>query len=125
MKKKKKILIIDDEEGFTLMVKMGLEHTGKYEVRTETKGTNGFDAAREFKPDLILLDVVMPDVQGGEVAYQLKNNHLTSNIPIVFLTAIATKDETEELGEVIGGHPVIAKEAELKELINCIEKNIG
>jgi DNA-binding response OmpR family regulator len=122
---KKKILIIDDEEGFTLMVKMGLEHTGKYEVRTETKGANGFDAAREFKPDLILLDVVMPDVQGGEVAYQLKNSNLTSNIPIVFLTAITTKDETEELGAVIGGHPVIAKEAELKELINCIEKNIG
>lgn len=66
--KEKKILIVDDEEDFTKLIKLNLERTGEYEVEIENGGLRGLAAAREFKPDLILLDILMPDMEGGEVA---------------------------------------------------------
>jgi CheY-like chemotaxis protein len=68
---KKRILLIDDDPSFTRLLKLNLEETGAYEVRTENRGTAALTAAREFKPDLILLDVVMPDMGGGDVAFQI------------------------------------------------------
>ena len=63
---RKRILVIDDEASFTRNLKLNLEETGEYEVREENKGTEGLTAAREFRPDLILLDVIMPDMAGGD-----------------------------------------------------------
>ena len=122
---KKRILIIDDEEGFTHLVKLSLEATGKYEVRIENKGSLGHLAAKQFKPDLILLDLIMPDMGGGEVSYQLKSDEGTKTIPIVFITAIMTKDEAVARGGIISGHQVIAKPVGTEELIDVIKKSIG
>lgn len=121
---KKKILIVDDEERFTQLVKFNLEETGKYEVRTEKRGSLGVAAARGFKPDLILLDILMPDMEGSEVALQIKSNEDTKHIPIVFLTAVAKEKEVERDGGLIGGHPFIAKPVTAGKLIEAIEKNI-
>lgn len=106
------------------MVKLNLEDTGEYEVRTETKGTRVLGVAQEFKPDLILLDIVMPDLDGGEVAHRIKSDENLKDISIVFLTAIATQDEVASHDGIIGGHPFIAKPATTEELVECIEKNI-
>ena len=122
---KKKILVIDDEKDFTEIVKFNLEKTGKYEVRTEDKGSNGLAAARALKPDLILLDILMQDMDGSDVASQIKDDENVKNIPIVFLTAVITKAEVDSFGEVIGGHPFIAKPVSVEGLIDCIEKNIA
>jgi len=122
---KEKVLIIDDEEDFTKIVKLNLEKTRRYEVKTENKGSLGLTTAKEFKPDLILLDILMPDMEGSEVAVQIKNDEDTKNIPIVFLTAVATKKQVEETSGIIGGHPFIAKPVTAEELIDCIEKNIS
>lgn len=122
---KAKILIIDDEEGFTQLVKKNLEATGKYEVKAEGKGALGLKIAKEFKPDLIFLDILMPDMEGSEVAAQIENDRDTKNIPVVFLTAIAKKEEVEQAKGIIGGHPFIAKPVTAEELITCIERNIG
>lgn len=119
-----KILIIDDEENFTRLVKLNLEKTGKYEVKIENKGSLGLIAAKEFKPDLILLDVMMPGVDGGDVCNQLKDEKATKNIPIVFLTAVVNEKEIKENNGIIGGHPFIAKPVDTGELIDVIEKNI-
>lgn len=121
---RKKILIIDDEEKFTKYVKLNLELTSKYVVRVENKGSRGLEAAKSFKPDLILLDVMMPDMDGSEVAAQLKEEEICKNIPVVFLTAIVTKQEIYEKGSDIGGHPFIAKPINLTNLISSIEQNI-
>lgn len=121
---KKKILIVDDEKQFTHLVKLNLEATEKYDVRVENNGLNGLAAVKEFKPDLILLDILMPDIAGSEVAYQLKNEKETKNIPVVFLTAIATKAEVHRQGNIIGGHPFVAKPVSEEELIDVIEKNL-
>ena len=120
---KKRILVIDDEETFTQFIKMNLEATGKYEVRTENKGSLGLLAAKQFKPELILLDLIMPDMGGGEVSCELKIDEDTKAIPIVYLTAVMTKEEVEARSGVVSGLPVVAKPVSIEELINVIEKN--
>lgn len=120
---KKRILLVDDEEHFCWMVKLNLEKTGKYEVRIETKGARALAAVREFKPDLIFLDIVMPDMDGGEIANQLGSNEVFQGIPIVFLTAVIKKEEAAFPGKSVGGRPVLAKPVTTDKLVSCIEKN--
>jgi CheY-like chemotaxis protein len=120
---KRKILIIDDEEKFTKYVKLNLESTGNYEVMVASNGLSGLEAARVFKPDLILLDIMMPDMDGTEVIEQLKDDESCKNIPVVFLTAIVTKKEVDRKSN-IGGHPFIAKPVNLQNLVSSIEQNI-
>ena len=81
---KKRILVVDDEPALTRMVKLNLERTGSYEVRTENQGSKAVQAAREFKPDLIFLDVMMPDMSGDEVSAQLKEDEELSRIKFIF-----------------------------------------
>lgn len=120
---KKKILIIDDEIDFTNVLKINLELTGKYEVRVENKGANGLAGARAFKPHLIFLDIIMPDLEGSVVASQIKSDENIKDIPIVFLTAAITEEEADSKTGLIGGHPFVAKPASLEQLIDVIEKN--
>ena len=119
---KKRILIIDDENNLTKIMKRNLERTGRYEVRTENEGSQSIAAAKEFKPNVILLDVLMPGMDGGDVAYQLSNDEDTKNIPIVFLTALVNKSEVETGGSVIAKRVFIAKPVDIEELIATIEK---
>jgi DNA-binding response OmpR family regulator len=122
---KKRILVVDDEPGMTRMLRRNLESTGKYEVRTENSGDVAVAAARDFHPDFILLDVMMPGVDGGEVAARLKEDKALQNIPVVFLTAIVKKDETAPTGSNIGGCEYLAKPVKLEDLVACIEKHLG
>ncbi|NQU18719.1 response regulator [bacterium] len=120
-KEKKRILIIDDEEDFCKLIKKNLELRGDYEVGMSTDAKRGIEFAKEVNPDLILIDIVMPDIDGSQVAFELKNDSRTKDIPIVFLTGLATKEETNNEGGIIGGHPFLAKPVETEELIDCIE----
>jgi two-component system OmpR family response regulator len=122
---KKKILVVDDEVGLTRMLKRNLEATERFAVRTENSGAAVLAAAREFQPDLILLDVMMPGVDGGEVAGQIKEDKQLNQIPIVFLSAIIKKEETNPTGGKIGGSTFLAKPVKLEDLITCIENQLG
>ncbi len=122
---KKRILVVDDEPALTRMVKLNLERTGNYEVRTENQGSMAVQAAREFKPDLIFLDVMMPDMSGDEVSAQLKEDEELSQIKFIFMTAIVTKDETESMGSNIGGNEFLAKPVKTDELLATIERVLG
>jgi len=118
---KKRILLVDDEPSFTRVLKLCLEKTGSYEVREENRGTMAMATARQFKPDLILLDVVMPDIDGGEIASGIMADENLKDIPIVFLTAAVAKDEEG----VISGHPFLAKPINTEEVIKRIEKSLS
>ena len=91
---KTRVLIVDDEPDFTLMMGMALQQTGQYEIREENNALNTVAAAREFKPDVVLLDVMMPDADGGDIAGDLKADDATTHIPIIFLTALVGNEET-------------------------------
>ena len=120
---KKKILVVDDEESFCRLVKLNLEETGKYEVKTENQSINAIRAVKEFKPDLILLDIVMPNVDGSVISQQLRSDEEFKNIPIVFLTAIVTESEVKDRNGFISGRPFLAKPMPVNKLIDCIEQN--
>lgn len=121
----KKILIIDDEKDFTKLVKMNLEATGKYEVRVENKGALGFEAAKQFNPDLILLDILMPDMEGSEVAAQLSQDNATRDIPVIFLTAIVKESDIKGGDGFIGGRHFLAKPVSADKLIAVIERTLA
>jgi len=122
---KKRILIVDDEPALTRMVKMNLERAGDYEVRTENQGTMAIAAVREFRPDLIFLDVMMPDMSGDEISQQLREDPVLAGIKVIFMTAIVTKAETNEMGGNIGGNKFLAKPVKTEELIATIERELG
>lgn len=122
---KRKLLVVDDEISLTRMLKLNLEQTGKYEVRTENQGSKTLDAALEFRPDLILLDIMMPDVIGSEVAAQLLDDEELRDIKIIFLTALVSKQETETADGKIAGRSFIAKPVKFDELVESIEKELA
>jgi len=120
---KKRVLLVDDEESFTRILKLNLERTGQYEVRTENWGGAAATAAREFKPHILLLDIIMPQMFGGDVAAQFKNDPELRHIPIVFLSAVVKPTRVKEHDGIIGGYPIIAKPASLDAVIEGIEKH--
>ena len=89
----------------------------------ENDANKAHQSARNFRPDLILLDVVMPETDGGEVAAQIEADPELHNTPIVFLTALLTRPEAKS-GLNIQGHPFLAKPISIPELINTIEKHL-
>lgn len=119
---KKRILVVDDEVALTRIIKLNLEWTGNYEVRTENMGSMAIPAAKEFKPDLIFLDVMMPDMGGDDVAAKLKEDPELSDIAFIFMTAIVTKEETHSVETNIGGNMFLAKPVKTEELIATIER---
>ena len=121
---RKKVLIVDDEAGFTKMVKLTLENTGRYIVIEENVGTETIRTAWNCRPDIIFLDVVMPDIDGGDVASRLKNDPRLKDVPVVFLTAIVSSDEALTKDK-IGGFPFLSKPVSLDALEKCIEEHLG
>jgi CheY-like chemotaxis protein len=118
---KKKVLLIDDNRDFCEITRLWLHYTWKYRVVTAANGPMGIDLARKVRPDVILLDVRMPVMDGGKVAEHLMEDGSTSDIPIIFLTGLAMREEVEEGGGFIGGRPFIAKPFHLEELTGMIE----
>lgn len=120
---KKRVLLIDDEKSFTNLLKLNLEETGNYEVRVENWAEDALNAAREFKPDIILLDIIMPRMPGGNVASLIKESDDLRDTPIVFLTAAVRRHQVEENDGIICDFPCIAKPATVEAVIEAIEKH--
>ena len=119
---KTRILVVDDEPALTRMVKLNLEQTGRFEVRTENEGKRALNAAREFKPHLVLLDVMMPDMSGDEVLHELQQDSGLADVKVIFMTAIVTKAETGATGKQIGGNEFLAKPVKAADLVATIER---
>ena len=122
--KEKKVLIVDDEAAFTRAVKLAFEGKENYEVCVENDPRKAIATARKFRPDIIILDVVMPELDGGEVHRQLKADPSLMHTPILFLTAIVQQKEVNEHKGVIGGSFYIAKPVSTDGLINAIDEHI-
>lgn len=121
---KKHILIVDDETSITQLLRLNLETSGHYAVRAENSAESALGALREFKPDLILLDVMMPDMDGGTLAAKIRSARAFQNTPIIFLTAVVRQQEVDARDGVIGGFPYIAKPLNVRGVIEMIEKHL-
>ncbi len=94
-----RILIVDDAPEICLIAQLALERVGGFTVQTINSGTEALDLAPRFAPDLILLDVVMPDVDGPETLRELRSLPALSSTPIIFLTA---KDQAQDIAQLKG-----------------------
>jgi CheY-like chemotaxis protein len=118
---KKRILVIDDQAANTRLLKLYLEQSNLYVVHEENNASAAVGAAEKFQPDLILLDVMMPGMGGGELAACFQANSKLKTVPIVFLTAAVTKGEVAAGGGQLGGFPFLAKPVVLSEVLACLK----
>ncbi len=121
---KTRILVIDDNIAATRIVKLSLERTGRYEVCELNNPFEALPVTREFKPDLILLDVSMPGIEGGDVAFRIHSEKEFERTPIVFLTALVSPVEAKGTGMLVGGFHFVAKPPRLEQMIACIEDHL-
>ena len=117
---RKKILVVDDEKDVLKVLKKGLTSEG-YSVITASNGNEAMDLAKSRRPDIIILDVLMPDMDGGEVARRLKDEPETKDIPVIFLTGMFPPREENEDFRMVAEHLLFDKPYEIFKLINVIE----
>ena len=118
----KTVLVIDDEPGFIDTVRMRLE-AGGYRVVGANDGAEGIERARQEKPGLILLDLMMPNVDGFKALYQLKNDNSVKAIPVIIITARSETDYILDTGN-LGAMDYIVKPVNMHELMDLVAKHI-
>src|SRR5947208_15808478 len=119
---KSRVLIVDDNSRFARTAQLFLEHTGNYFACAVNDPRRAFETARSFKPDLVVVDLIMPQADGLEVATQLEADWALHEVPIVFVTALITPEEAPN-GRRINGHRVVPKPTRGFDLIRVVEEN--
>ena len=119
---KKKILVVDDEKGLLQTVQLRLEAAG-FQVVTAADGIEGYDKARQEKPDLILLDLMLPKLDGYKVCRMLKFDQKYKSIPIILLTARAQETD-KEMSKEVGADAYMTKPYDAKALMEKINELI-
>jgi twitching motility two-component system response regulator PilG len=117
---KKKILIVEDEESLLKLESILLISKG-FEVKGVANGRAALDAVAEEKPDLVLLDIMLPEIDGFEVCRQLKSNPDTRNIPVIMLTAKKSREDMVR-GEKVGADWYITKPFKSAMVIETIQR---
>jgi len=124
----KTILVVDDKADIVELVKNRLE-ANHYKVIVASDGNEGIKQAQQHRPDLIVMDIMMPNMSGGEAVKVLKSDAATQHIPVVFLTAVGSSvREGEEPGRVyVDGKffPAIGKPFKPEKLLSEIKKLVG
>ena len=115
----KRILVVDNEPAATRMVRLALERYPVFEVCEVNDPRGALTAARLFKPDLVLLDIEMPVMDGSEVARQLRGDEGTQNTPVIFMTSLVTEQEAA-CRIFAGGSRVLAKPVTMAKLVRCV-----
>ena len=120
----KQILIVDDEEDIRDVAKLALEMLGGWQVLTASSGSQGLLVAQKEQPDAILLDVMMPNMDGVATFEKLQANPATQNIPVIFLTAKVQSADQRRFDE-LGVKAVIAKPFKTMNLANQVAEILG
>jgi CheY-like chemotaxis protein len=120
VKEERRILIVDDDRDSTRLLKILLEKTGGYVVLEENDAAKAHQSANNFRPHLILLDIMMPQKDGVELASEIDADPQLQRTPIIFLTALGDA----RAGLRIQGYPVLTKPINIPELINRLEENL-
>jgi len=116
-----KLLVVDDDDAFLAFLEELLSRS-QYQVLTASNGKDGVSAAMQEIPDLIILDVMMPDMSGGMAAHYLSENISTQSIPIIFLTSIISEEQEMMVDNQEGNYQFLAKPIKVEHLLDEIEK---
>ena len=119
-----KILVVDDEEKFTKLYSTILMKEG-YEVVTASGAQKGFDLAVSAQPNLILLDIVMPSVDGAEALKTLSEDARTKHIPVIFLTSLIKEGEADDAQGEVGGREYISKSAPNDKIVARVKQALS
>lgn len=122
---KRKVLVVDNDVDITRLVEKTLGKTGEYEVISVNKPARALGMVRQHNPDLILMDALMPVVNGTEIAMQLSREDKYRHIPIIFISSLLERSDTGPAGKRIGGYMCLAKPFMPGDLLNCIRKVNG
>ena len=117
----KTILVVDDQLYIRRLIQTKLQQRG-YTVRLAEDGKEAVDKARAESPDLIIMDIMMPAMDGSEAAEHIRADATTAHIPIIFLTELVKKEEEAISGHMIGGNYFIAKPFRAEELVGLVGK---
>ena len=122
--RKKRILVVDDSPSITAMLKIKLEAVGLYEVVEENHAGRSLETIRVCQPDVILLDVMMPEMDGGDIDAQLREDPLLRQIPVIFLTSAVKKTEMTNGTMKIRGRLFLAKPVDIDEVCSCVAQSL-
>ena len=120
---KRKAVVVDDDEELVELIKDALELDGRFEVRV---ANNGFDAGmviREYRPDIIVLDVMLPDINGREVCQRIRSDPALDDCQIVCISGMVETDKIDDLKEA-GANDFVQKPFEVENLIDTICKHL-
>jgi two-component system, OmpR family, response regulator len=120
---KPRILIVDNSSRFARSARLLLDRSGKYVACTVIDPRRALETARSFKPDLVLVDLIMPQQDGPEVAAQIGADWTLHGVPIIFLTSLITAEEAKD-GRRVYGHRILPKPTSSSELIQVVEENL-
>jgi CheY-like chemotaxis protein len=120
----RKILVADDKDYVVNLLESKLKSKGYY-VITSKDGKDALEKTIAHVPDLIIMDIIMPKMDGTSAAEEIRNNPATANIPIIFLTQLVVKSEEQATQHMIGGNYFIAKPFEMKDLLALIKDILG
>lgn len=121
---KKKILVVEDELTSQQLIQFHLNNTEEYEVKILADGRQTLAVANKYSPDLILLDIIIPETSGIEISRELASEANLKDIPVVFITSLVTEDEVASQDGVFYDRPCLAKPITKDKLLNCVRKNI-
>jgi two-component system phosphate regulon response regulator PhoB len=117
----KRVLIVDDEPQITDLVKLYLERSGDYQVEVENDSAQAMSKARQFGPDVIVLDIMMPEPDGSELAASLRADPGLRHVPILFLTALVSQSESCDPKFGFDRRHYLPKPINFEQLIHSIE----
>ena len=120
MAEPKKILAVDDEKSIVMVIRVNLEFEG-YQVTEAYDGVQALESIAEDKPDLIVLDIMMPEMDGWEVLAHIRENPETEDLPVIMLTAL-TQDRDIEEATMLGADVYLTKPFEPEELILTVKR---
>jgi CheY-like chemotaxis protein len=123
---RRRVLAVDDEPDVTRLIKWALERSGRFQVEIENSATRAVESARRFQPELIVLDVMMPDMDGADVATALRADAKLREIPVVFLTAVVSEPGWQtELGTDEAAIRMLPKPFTADELVKRIDEEFA
>lgn len=120
---KRKIMVVDDEKDLLRIIKLNLESTGRYDVMILSNAKDLLSHVRKFKPDVILLDMLMPEIGGIECCEMLYNDSFARTIPIIILSAL-DKEKDKAKAYMSGVKDYLVKPVDRDQLICKVEKVI-
>ena len=120
---KPRILIVDNNSQFARSARLVLDQSGKYVACSVVDPRRALETARSFKPDLVIVDLIMPHEDGIEVATQLEADSALHGVPIVFLTSLITAEEAKD-GRRVYGHRILPKPTSRSQLFKLVEQNL-